>query len=143
MALAPNGLKFYLACDLSGQTSGPTGGFNGGGTAPPNAGSILEYTYTGIILPANEVVYQHPLSEKVIKVYPVPAYESVTVSIKSDVQKPYFIGLYSTSGKLIREIKSIKNETLIKIADLPSGIYFIQVKNAFEQIQHTEKIIKL
>src|SRR5205085_4116779 len=44
LAISPDGLKIYVACDASGQTSGPTGSFNGGGSPPPNAGSILEFS---------------------------------------------------------------------------------------------------
>ncbi len=33
LCIAPDGIRIYVACDISGQTSGPTGSYNGGGTA--------------------------------------------------------------------------------------------------------------
>ena len=49
--ISPDGLKIYVACDnFSGQTSGPTGSFNGGGTPPANAGRILEFFVHRIII---------------------------------------------------------------------------------------------
>ena len=143
MAISPDGLKFYLACDATGQTSGPTGSFNGGGTPPPNAGSILEFTYTGIILPINEVTYQKPSREEYIKVFPVPAKNEVVVLIKTNVQKPYTLEVMSVEGRVVRSLKSAKNEIRIEMEDIPAGVYFLQIKNAFGQLQQSEKIIKL
>ncbi|MFL5774521.1 MAG: PQQ-dependent sugar dehydrogenase [Flavisolibacter sp.] len=143
LALSPDGLKVYVACDASGQTSGPSGGFNGGGTPPPNAGDILEFTYVGIILPVIEPTLMHPASvERIIKLYPNPVTESVSISIKSDFQKPYTIQMYNATGLFIREIKSSKSEIVVSLAELQSGMYFIQIRNAYDRLLSTEKVIK-
>lgn len=144
MALSPDGLKIYVACDASGQTSGPSGGFNGGGTPPPNAGAILEFTYVGIILPVVEPNLLHPAEvERTIKLFPNPVSQSFSVSIKSNLQKPYTIQLYSASGVFIREIKSSKSEILVSLEKLQPGMYFLQIRNAYDRLLKTEKIIKL
>jgi len=144
MALSPDGLKIYLACDATGQTSGPSGGFNGGGTPPPNAGAILEFTYIGIILPVVEPNLMHPAEvEKSIKLYPNPVSQSFSVSIKSNLQKPYTIQLYNASGLFIREIKSSKSEIIVSLAELQAGMYFLQIRNAYDRLLKTEKVIKL
>jgi PQQ-dependent dehydrogenase (s-GDH family) len=142
MAISPSGLKFYMACDASGQTSGPTGSFNGGGTPPPNAGSILEFTYTGIVLPINDVTYNRPVVEKAIRIYPVPAHDQVMVSVTTSAQKPYYIRVYNMSGVMIREIKTVKNETPVSIATLAPGLYLVEVRNGYDQVLQTEKIIR-
>lgn len=142
IAISPDGLKFYLACDATGQTSGPTGSFNGGGTAPPNAGSILEFTYTGIILPMNEVTRQRPVREQYIKIFPVPAKDELVVSIKAAVQKPFTLEIINASGTALRNNKSSKSEVRIEIKDLAAGVYLLQIRNAFGQLQQTEKFIK-
>jgi PQQ-dependent dehydrogenase (s-GDH family) len=143
LAFSPDGLKIYLACDASGQTSGPTGSFNGGGTPPPHAGSILEYSYTGVILPVREPDVIVLNKEKSIKIYPNPATETMNVSITVNAQKPYIITLFSATGTLIRTIKTTKSESTLDISSLKTGMYFVQVSNAFGQVLKTDKIIKL
>jgi PQQ-dependent dehydrogenase (s-GDH family) len=144
LAISPDGLKIYLACDASGQTSGPTGGFNGGGTPPPNAGSILEFAYAGLVLPIHDVdPVTWPAAERDIRVYPNPVDETFTISIKADAQKPFRIQIYNTAGKFIKEIQTTKTEVPVSVADLQPGMYLIQIRNAYDQILKTEKVIKL
>jgi len=143
LAISPDGLKIYVACDASGQTSGPTGGFNGGGTPPPHAGTILEYSYTGIILPVREPDIVVLNKEKAIKIYPNPAGETMNVSVTVNAQKPYIITVYTATGTLVNTVKTTKSESTLSIADLKPGMYFVQVSNAFGQLLKTDKIIKL
>jgi PQQ-dependent dehydrogenase (s-GDH family) len=144
LALSPDGMKIFIACDASGQTSGPTGSFNGGGTPPPNAGSILEFSYIGIILPVTDPNILHPAAvAKLIKIFPNPAGEKLNVSITLNIPKPYKLQLFSAAGVMLKEIKSTKTEVEINIADLQQGMYFLQVKNAYDHLLKTEKIVKL
>jgi aldose sugar dehydrogenase len=144
LALSPDGLKIYIACDISGQTSGPTGSFNGGGTPPPNAGSILEFTYTGIILPIHEVdPVTWPMAAKEIKVFPNPAQLTITVSVKIDAQKPYKVQFFNSTGVFIKEVKATKSEMPVNIADLKPGMYLVQIIDAYGKVLKVEKVIKL
>lgn len=144
LAISPDGLKIYLACDISGQTSGPTGSYNGGGTPPPNGGSILEFSYVGMILPVHGVdPIAWPIARKEIKLFPNPAQLTVTVSVKLDAQKPYRIQFYNAMGNFIKEVISRKSETPVSIADLKPGMYLVQVMDACDKVLRVEKIIKL
>lgn len=144
LAISPDGLKIYLACDISGQTSGPTGSYNGGGTPPPNGGSILEFTYTGIILPVHEVdPVTWPVADKSIRVFPNPAALNIVVSVKQLARKPYRVRLCSTTGEIIREIISTREETAVSVADIKPGMYLVQVVDANDKVLKVEKIIKL
>lgn len=144
LAISPNGLKFYLACDITGQTSGPTGSFNGGGTPPPNAGSILEFSYSGIVLPVREIdSLTRPGAAREIKIFPNPAKAFIIVSAKTNERKPYLIRFFSATGTFIREVKSTKSEATVTIEDLKPGMYFIQVYDAYGRLLKTDKIIKL
>lgn len=144
IAISPDGLKFYLACDASGQTSGPTGGFNGGGSPPPNAGSIMEFSYTGILLPIGDPNLVGPEDyEKYIRVYPNPADKELTVAVNVDAQKPYMISIYNNTGMFIKEIKTTKAETTIQIGTLVQGMYILKVRNAYGQLLKTDKFIKM
>lgn len=144
LAISPDGLKIYLACDISGKTSGPTGSYNGGGTPPPNGGAILEFTYTGIILPVHDVdPATWPVTAKEIKVFPNPAELTITISVKVDAQKPYRIQFYNSTGTFIKEVKTGKSETAVSIADLKPGMYLVQIVNAYDKVLKVEKVIKL
>lgn len=144
LAISPDGMRIYLACDISGQTSGPSGGFNGGGTPPPNAGAILEFTYTGIVLPIHDVnPVTGPVATKEIKVFPNPADFVVTVYVKLEAQKPYKIQLYNSNGSFIKEVRSTKSETPVSVGELKAGIYLVQVRDAYDRLLKTEKFVKL
>jgi PQQ-dependent dehydrogenase (s-GDH family) len=144
LAISPDGLKIYVACDFTGQTSGPSGGFNGGGTPPPNAGDILEYNYIGTILPVTEPHLQpRPLLEHYIKIYPNPVEDWLTVTITEEVQKPFRLRLYNQAGVLMKELGSVKPEVKVDMKGLPAGLYFIQLYNGYERLVQTEKIIKI
>lgn len=144
LAISPDGLKIYVACDLSGQTSGPSGSFNGGGTPPPNAGSILEFSYVGIILPIHEVdPIIWPEVAKEIKVFPNPAQLTITVSVTVDAQKPYSIQFFNSTGLFIKEVKTKKSETAVNLADLKAGMYLVQIVDAYGRMLKAEKVIKL
>jgi len=69
--------------------------------------------------------------------------QSFSVSIKSNLQKPYTIQLYNASGLFIREIKSSKSEIIVSLAELQAGMYFLQIRNAYDRLLKTEKVIKL
>lgn len=143
LAISPDGLKIYVACDTTGQTSGPSGGFNGGGTPPPNAGRILEFTYTGTILPVEDPHLLHPEPiARAIHVYPNPAGAAVHISITLDAQRPYKIRLYSVAGSFIRELSTARQDIDISLAQLQRGLYFIQIYNAYGRLLTTEKVIK-
>jgi len=143
IAISPNGLKIYLACDASGQTSGPTGSFNGGGSPPPNAGAILEFTYVGVILPLNDVPGQTPgIRPDHVKLYPNPTSGMLTVSIRGNT-KPYHIQVYHLSGMLLKEKITTKTETAVDLSDLSAGIYMVQITNAYGQVIKTEKLVRL
>jgi PQQ-dependent dehydrogenase (s-GDH family) len=143
LAISPDGLKIYVACDITGQTSGPSGGFNGGGTPPPNAGAILEYTYVGIILPIKEPVPgQNIYVNRQTKIFPNPATENFIVTVSSNTPKPYTVKMFTVSGVLIREISSSRTELSVPVDKLLPNMYLVQVYNAHGQLIRTEKLIK-
>ena len=87
LCISPDGLRIYVACDISGQTSGPTGSYNGGGTAPTNAGRILEFTYTGPLLNlGNDSLYTY-IRNTSIKISPNPTSSILNVQSIRNVSK--------------------------------------------------------
>lgn len=145
LAISPDGLKIYVACDNSGQTSGPTGSFNGGGTAPPNAGAILEYSYTGPVLALREdPPGVHPVAPDVsIKIFPNPTTQNLTISVKAPVQKPLIIRIFNATGILMQDEKSTKSEITLSTSALKPGPYYIFLFDAYGKVLAMEKIIKI
>ena len=143
VAISPDGLKIFVACDASGQTSGPTGGFNNGGAAPPNAGAILEFAYTGTVLPIREPsVVQPQLVEKHIRIFPNPVEDWMMVSVTLDAPRPFTIQIFTATGERVRELKTRASETRVNMADVQPGLYFIQIRNAAGQLLKTEKFVR-
>jgi PQQ-dependent dehydrogenase (s-GDH family) len=143
VAISPDGLKIYVACDASGQTSGPTGGFNGGGSAPPNAGSILEFAYVGIILPVSGDLTLHPPAPgERVKLFPNPADKTVSLELPESAQRPFTIRVYNSAGVVLKEIRSLKRTHELSVADLVPGMYLLQIANAYDQVIATEKLIR-
>lgn len=142
LAISPNGMKIYLACDASGQTSGPTGGFNNGGTPPPNAGSILEYSYAGTILALPEEPTSLPVRTATIRTYPNPVTDNFVITISEAVLRPYHIEIFDALGTRLRTYTSVKHETIADLSGLKAGMYVITVTNAYGQRIATEKIVK-
>lgn len=71
-------------------------------------------------------------------IFPNPASETITIRFtKYSIQKT--IQIYSAAGRLMKVMEA-SGATIFSIADLPSGIYFIRLKN---NEQHPVKFIKL
>ena len=141
MAISPDGSKFYLACDITGQTSGPTGGFNGGGTPPPNAGSILEFSYVGVLLPLKEHPGSPTIVRNMVKIYPNPTHDVLNIQSKNDLHKPLLASLYDVHGRLITSVTSYKNDFSINIKSVTAGLYFLKLYNGHDVEVQVEKII--
>ncbi len=140
ICISPDGLKIYVACDISGQTSGPTGGFNGGGTPPMNAGRILEFTYTGKLLSINDSVYTYTRNS-VIQVFPNPTSKILYVRSIKNVSKPLYYLIYDTAGKLLIKGNTNNDYFSINIETLTSGMYIFKLFNAYNINLSTEKVV--
>ncbi|MEP6847042.1 MAG: PQQ-dependent sugar dehydrogenase [Panacibacter sp.] len=141
LCISPDGLKIYVACDISGQTSGPTGSYNGGGSSPPNAGRILEFSYTGAVLSINEdslFTYRRNTS---IKISPNPAKNILYVKSISNTNKPLYYKIYDATGKLAVTGSSNNNNFSIDIKRFTAGVYIFKLYNAYLINLVTEKIV--
>ncbi|MDP4283869.1 MAG: PQQ-dependent sugar dehydrogenase [Bacteroidota bacterium] len=142
ICISPDGLKIYAACDISGQTSGPTGSYNGGGTQPTHAGRILEFTYTGPIGPLaiNDSVNTYTRNT-VIQVFPNPASKILYIKSIKNVSKPLHYLIYNTTGKLVLKGNSNNDYFSVDVETLTPGIYIFKLFNAYNINLKTEKIM--
>ncbi len=145
VAISLDGLKIYVACDLSGATSGPTGGFNNklNTTTPPNAGKILEFTYNG---PVNTARMRTDLAvmEQAAryKIYPNPTNRNITIELSGVEAKTRQTEVYNMIGLKVRSISSSKNKIDIDLKGLPAGIYSLRVLDAKGKLLLVQKIVK-
>lgn len=141
LCISPDGLKIYVACDISGQTSGPTGSYNGGSTPPPNAGRILEFSYTGTLLSISEDSLFTFRKNTSIKISPNPARNILYVESISNTNKPLHYKMYDATGKLLLTGSSNNNNFSIDIKKLTAGMYVLKLYNAYHINLVTEKIV--
>lgn len=141
LCISPDGLRIYVACDISGQTSGPTGSYNGGGTPPPNAGRILEFTYTGPLLNLGQDSLYTYIRNTSIKISPNPASNILTVRSIRNTAKPLLYKIYDATGKLLLTGSSINDYFNINVQKLTNGIYFLKLYNAYQINLATEKFV--
>lgn len=140
IAIHPNGREFYIITDNSGATSGPSSGYT---TTLDNPGTILKYTYTGIILPIDDNRVQPRRVTDLVSVFPVPATTTITVQGKMEFRKPLRVQLYSLAGVLQLEEFTYRNQVSMDLSRLKPGIYLLKLFTGNEQEVQIEKIIKL
>jgi PQQ-dependent dehydrogenase (s-GDH family) len=143
IAISPDGKKIYVACDLSGATSGPTGGFNNklNTTTPPNAGKILEFTYIGNIalrMRTNIISEEQSFN---FSLYPNPAHNTVTVHT-GNINKSTIVEVYNIVGSKLKTIKSSANRFDIDLKGLPKGVYSVRVSDVQGKVWMVKKLIR-
>ena len=142
ICISPDGLKIYVACDISGQTSGPTGSYNGGGTPPTNAGRILEFTYTGPITPLaiNDSLNTYTRNTT-IQVFPNPASKILYVRSIKNVSKHLHYLIYGATGKLLINGNSNNDYFSVNVEALTPGMYIFKLFNAYNINLSTKKFV--
>ena len=141
LCISPDGLKIYVACDISGQTSGPTGSYNGGGTQPAHAGRILEFSYTGSVLSlGSDSLYRYRRNTS-IKISPNPASNILHVQSVGSISNPLYYALYDVAGKQILTGKNNNDNFNINVQSCRSGVYILKLYNVYQVNVSTEKII--
>jgi PQQ-dependent dehydrogenase (s-GDH family) len=124
VTVSANGLKFYVARD---------------------AGTIMEYTYTGSVLSLNnDTASTTPrIVNNLVRIYPNPVSGILNIEAKKEMRKPLRIVLYDLTGKMVKETTSYQNKFSVDISSLHKGIYTFKLYNAFDVEMQVEKIIKL
>ncbi len=141
LCISPDGLKIYVACDISGQTSGPTGSYNGGGSPPPHAGRILEFSYVGAVLSIGSDSLYSYVRNTSIKISPNPARNILYIRSIRNTSKPLNYKIYDATGKLLLSGKSNNDYFTVNVQKLTAGMYIFKLYNAYNINLSTEKIV--
>lgn len=145
VAVSPDGLKIYVACDSSGSTSGPTGNVT---TTPANPGSILEFTYVPGTLrqyvQTGAANIQQPTAvdnkDKTIDIYPNPATNFVVVYNYAG-EAGRTATLFDMNGRRVKQQLTNGTATRMDTREIPNGMYILRITNATGRIIHTEKLV--
>ena len=146
VAISPNGLKIYVACDISGATSGPTGGFNNkiNSSTPPNAGKILEFTFVSSASPSN-VRTQSPVPTQIKAsaiVYPNPTTGNTTFEIGFNGTRSLIVEVYNIFGARVKTVRTTKDKFDIDLQPFPAGVYSVRISDTKANLITTEKVVK-
>lgn len=74
-----------------------------------------------------------------LAVYPNPTTEYISVNDNNDAVG--FIAIFNLVGKKVKEFDFVKGESLF-VADLPKGMYLVQIQNRGRQVMKTQKVDK-
>ena len=74
-----------------------------------------------------------------ISVFPNPAIDYIQLSGRSDRIRT--IGIYSMVGRSVRQFQ-VNGEDRYYVADLPNGMYLIQMMDSNMQVVHTHRMNK-
>ena len=75
-----------------------------------------------------------------LKLYPVPAHESVTVSFREEGLKKIMV--YTTGGVKVKALTSSEKNILMDVSDLKNGVYIISVEKEHERIISHKMIVQ-
>lgn len=74
-----------------------------------------------------------------LSVYPNPTTEYISVNDNNDVVG--YVAVFNLVGKKIKEFDFVKGESFY-VADLPKGMYLVQIQNKSRQVVKTQKVDK-
>jgi PQQ-dependent dehydrogenase (s-GDH family) len=130
LCVSPDGLKFYVSCDMSSQNSS-------------YKGKILEYTYTGpqAVLSISTDSISRPLINNKIEVYPNPVRDILFVKSIKKVESPLHYTILDLNGNVVLKGTSEVNNFGINIQSLKTGMYVFKLYNAYYINLFSKKII--
>ena len=141
LCISPDGLRIYVACDISGQAAGPTGAYNASGTAPGNAGRILEFSYTGPLLSLGTDSFYRYVRNTSVKVSPNPATSVLNVESVKTIPKPLHYTFYDATGQIVLSGTSNNDFFTVNVQSLPGGMYVLKLYDAYMINVATKKVI--
>lgn len=128
VTVSRDGRKFYVARDAN---------------ATLNPGSIMEYTYTGVLLAMPDRPETNiPALPDEIKIYPNPANDVINIKGMRNLYKPLKVQLYDMSGIMVKEEVSNRNEFTVNISSLRPGLYVMKLLNGYNVELKVQKIFK-
>lgn len=142
VAISPTGDTLFFVVDNTGNTSGPTGGFDGSGSSNTTlaGGQVVRLVYL-MTLPMKNKDPFSPFQESFTKIYPNPASTYLNVQTKPGIKKPLLVQLYDMAGKRILETTTSEDNLTLDVSKVAAGIYFLKVSNGYGALVTTDKVV--
>lgn len=119
IAIAPDGITFYIITDSSGNTSGPS---NDNSIPISNPGIIMKVRYTGTTLTSPEHAFTAAL-----KLAPNPAENSFAIISENPNMDLSFLKIIDLNGRVVKEVSNPRANQLIPVEELSKGIYLVKL----------------
>jgi PQQ-dependent dehydrogenase (s-GDH family) len=144
VAIAPTGDTLFFVIDSTGNTSGPTGGFNGSGNSNvTDAGGKILRAIFATQLDLKDYIPNKPINNRTyVSVYPNPTSQMLYVESMHGMHKPLRVELYDDLGRMILNQTTPKDNFSINIGSFMNGVYIFKLYNGDETLITTEKIVK-
>ena len=144
VAIAPTGDTLFFVIDSTGNTSGPTGGFNGSGNSNlTDAGGKILRAIFATQLDLKDYVPKNPINNRTfVSVYPNPTSGTLFVESKKGMHKPLRVEMYDQLGRKILDQITSKDNFSIDISQFMNGVYIFKLYNGNDVLMTTEKIVK-
>lgn len=142
LAIAPTGDTLFFIADNTGNTSGPTGGFDGSGSSNTTlgGGKVIRLVYFST-LPKKDPDPFKPFQESFTKIYPNPASSYLNVQTKPGIKKPLLIQLFDMTGKRVMETTTSQDNITLDVTKVAAGMYFLKVTNGYGALVTTDKVV--
>jgi hypothetical protein len=85
-------------------------------------------------------IFSSKAENYVFSIFPNPVDEKLT--ILSENQQNYFVKIYNSFGQQVFSLNNCKGYASFDMTNLPTGVYVLIIKDSFNQILQTQKIIK-
>jgi PQQ-dependent dehydrogenase (s-GDH family) len=144
VAIAPSGDTLFFVIDSTGNTSGPTGGFNGSGNSnQTDAGGKILRAIFAAQLDLKDHTPRQPIDNRTfVSVYPNPTSGALYVESKRGTHKPLRVEMYDQLGRKIIDQVTSKDNFSIDISQFMNGVYIFKLYNGHDVLMTTEKIVK-
>jgi hypothetical protein len=144
VAIAPTGDTLFFVIDSTGNTSGPTGGFNGSGNSnQTDAGGKILRAIFATQLDLKDYVPKNPINNRTfVSVYPNPTSGTIFVESMKGMHKPLRVEMYDQIGRRIMDQITSKDNFSVDISRFMNGMYIFKLYNGNDVLITTEKILK-
>ncbi|MBP6024143.1 T9SS type A sorting domain-containing protein [Ferruginibacter sp.] len=94
-------------------------------------------------LAQNKIASPGNNSEKLIKLYPIPATTVINFDFQSGYDKSFSFLVYNYTGKKVYELKNPPEKIILSLADFSRGFYYYQLRDKTGRLIETARFLVL
>ncbi len=94
-------------------------------------------------LAQNKIATPGNSSEKLIKLYPIPATTVINFDFQSGYDKSMSFQVYNFTGKKVYELKNPPEKIILSLTDFSRGFYYYQLRDKNSRLIETVRFLVL